>query len=346
MADLNKEANAGNSPAARQAADKVKQAADSLVKNTQARADDALERLIRDAKTVRNDATRGDDNSLRASVPELQHASQDAVLLAKQAASALVDDEDADRKNKMIHLADLIPDAVKEEATAAAALVQQPNNPVGKKRLDEAAKKVEDLANELRDTMKSRNPTPPGSDSLVRGPADAAKKATRDLAESALHNPKDLGARSHALKDAITNLKDKAQQAAVDTTDAKKQREIQDSLRAVDELFPQLVQVAATASRAPNDASAKAELEKAKKEMEEKIEAVAQAASPPSLNDNLTKLAKLAEELSGDKRRGDNKAVEDKLRKMGQLEKAIKDQGFVLLFRSFVFIPHSLLRFF
>lgn len=87
----------------------------------------------------------------------------------------------------------------------------------------------------------------------------------------------------------------------------------------MDESFPQLVQVASVASRSPNDAKAKEDLEKAKKEMEAKIESVAEAASPPSLAENLDKLSKLAAELPQDKRRGDNKAVEDKLRQMGHL---------------------------
>lgn len=55
---LNKEANAGNTPAARQAADKVKQVVDRLVENTQSKPDDALQRLIQEARTVRNDAVR------------------------------------------------------------------------------------------------------------------------------------------------------------------------------------------------------------------------------------------------------------------------------------------------
>lgn len=58
MTELAKETNAGNTPAARQAADKVKQTIDNLVKNTQAKPDDALQKLIHEAKTVRNDAVR------------------------------------------------------------------------------------------------------------------------------------------------------------------------------------------------------------------------------------------------------------------------------------------------
>lgn len=63
--------------------------------------------------------------------------------------------------------------------------------------------------------------------------------------------------------------------------------------------------------------------------MEDKIESVAQAASPAELAENLDKLSKLAQELPQDKRRGDNKAVQEKLREMGHLQKAIKDQGTV-----------------
>jgi hypothetical protein len=79
-------------------------------------------------------------------------------------------------------------------------LAPQPTNIAAKRRVDEAAKKVEELANALRDALKSRDPVAPNSDSLVRGPAEAAKKASRNVAEAALHNPKDLGEKSHELK--------------------------------------------------------------------------------------------------------------------------------------------------
>lgn len=59
---------------------------------------------------------------MRADIPELQKASQEAVLLAKQAAANIVDDDEADRRHQLSLLADLIPDAVKEEATAAAGV--------------------------------------------------------------------------------------------------------------------------------------------------------------------------------------------------------------------------------
>ncbi len=61
--------------------------------------------------------------------------------------------------------------------------------------------------------------------------------------------------------------------------------------------------------------------------MEDKIENVAASARPPSLAENLDKLSQLAQELSTEKRKGNNKGVEEKLRQMAPIEKAIKDQG-------------------
>eukprot|EP01127_Copromyxa_protea_P017772 TRINITY_DN5463_c0_g1_i1.p1 TRINITY_DN5463_c0_g1~~TRINITY_DN5463_c0_g1_i1.p1 ORF type:complete len:2866 (-),score=1037.09 TRINITY_DN5463_c0_g1_i1:28-7458(-) len=325
LADLNKESRAGNTPGAQQAAAKVKSAVDKIIEKTQAKPDDAIERLIQESRTVRNDAVRGDVDSLRVSVPELQKTGQDVVVVAKEAAAGITDEDEQDRKNNLLHLAELIPDAVKEEATAAAALVSQPTNVAAKRRADDAAKNLEDIANQLRNALKSRDSTPQG-DSLVRGPAEAAKKAAREVAETALQNPRDLGQKGHQLKDAIGHLKDKSQQAAVESPDSKKARDIQDSIKSLDESFTDLINAAAKAAKAPEDVRAQAELETAKKNLEDQIEAVAVAVGTPSLAENLDKLSKLASELSEEKKKGNNKAVEDKLRQMANLEKAIRDQ--------------------
>lgn len=65
---------------------------------------------------------RGDSNSLNTSVPDLQRAAQQAVLLAKQAIANIHDEDESDRRYQLSLLADLIPDAVKEEAVAAQGI--------------------------------------------------------------------------------------------------------------------------------------------------------------------------------------------------------------------------------
>jgi hypothetical protein len=61
--------------------------------------------------------------------------------------------------------------------------------------------------------------------------------------------------------------------------------------------------------------------------LDDKIEDVAASARPPSLAENLDQLSKLAQELSTEKRRGNNKGVEEKLRQMAPIEKAVQGQG-------------------
>jgi hypothetical protein len=64
-------------------------------------------------------SSRGDGDSLRTSVPDLQKAAHEVATSAKHAAANTTDPEEQDRKLKLDQLADAIPEAVREEAAAA-----------------------------------------------------------------------------------------------------------------------------------------------------------------------------------------------------------------------------------